>query len=81
MFVILTKPDCKWCDQAKILLEKLGHEYTALDITEHPSLLQFMEASKLTTVPQVFCDGVIIGGFDKLQLEFSFDEITPKDSD
>lgn len=65
-FVILTAPDCSWCDKAKSLIKANGHSYVEFDITTNPALREFMTANLLTTVPQVFMAGERVGGYNKL---------------
>jgi len=65
-FVILTAPDCPWCDRAKRLLEELHFSYAELDVTEHPGLRMFLDALGIRTVPQVFNRHVRLGGYLEL---------------
>lgn len=63
-WVILTRENCVWCDRVKELLKSLSIDYTALDVTPvHSPLRGFLTASGLTTVPQVFRNGQLIGGY------------------
>lgn len=66
-FVVLSAPDCKWCDKAKDLIKSYGHKYTDFDVTANPLLREFMTANLLTTVPQVYIVGEWIGGYNKLR--------------
>ena len=65
--VLYTAVYCPWCWRAKSLLEKHGIPYEEHDITTN-----FAERKRLTaetgrrTVPNVFLDGVSIGGYDEL---------------
>lgn len=65
--VLYTAVYCPWCWRAKSLLERHGIPYEEHDITTN-----FEERRRLTretgrrTVPNVFLDGVSIGGFDEL---------------
>jgi glutaredoxin 3 len=65
---IYMSPFCSYCDQAKALLSKKGVSFTEIDVTSTPGARQEMEArtAGAKTVPQVFIDGRLIGGSDRL---------------
>lgn len=65
--IIYTKDYCGFCAQAKALLRSKGATFTEIDVT-HDSALQaeMIERSSRRTVPQIFIDGLHIGGFDDL---------------
>jgi len=70
-WVILTQPNCPYCDKAKDILRDMGiNEFTAFDITEMPALKYFLVQQGLYTVPQVYKSGYRIGGYDDLKLYF-----------
>ena len=66
--VIYTKDWCSYCDTAKALLKRKGVPYIEIDVTHDEELQK--EAVMLSdggmTVPQIFIDGVSIGGSDEL---------------
>ena len=67
MYTIYSKPNCSYCLQAKQLLEmeQLPFEYKQLGT--HYSLDELMTlAPNAKSFPQVFKDGVLIGGFNNL---------------
>lgn len=64
--VVLTTPDCPWCDKVKRLLEELHYQYVELDITKHEGLRLFMDALGIRTVPQVFNSHYRLGGYTEL---------------
>ena len=64
--VVLTAPDCLWCDKVKRLLEELQFQYVELDITKHEGLRLFMDALGIRTVPQVFNRHTRLGGYTEL---------------
>jgi len=68
MITIYSRPNCKWCDQSKTLLESKGVEYNELmldlDITVE-QLKKLVPGAK--SVPQILNDGVLIGGFTELK--------------
>lgn len=65
---IYTTPICPYCHRAKALLNKKGVAFTEIDVTDVIGARDEMvrRAGGLQTVPQVFIDGVHIGGSDKL---------------
>ena len=65
---IYTKIYCGYCYRAKRLLESKGVDYTEHDITLGGSKRAEMLERKpdAMTVPQIFIDGVAVGGSDDL---------------
>ncbi len=59
---------CPFCWRAKHLLKKKGVEFTAIEIDGEPELRREMmeRADGRYTVPQIFIDGVGIGGSEEL---------------
>jgi glutaredoxin len=66
--VVWSKDSCPFCDQAKGLLKmkgiefeekKIGHGFTKEDLLE--------SVPSARTVPQIFLDGELIGGFQELK--------------
>jgi glutaredoxin len=72
-WVILGKPECRWCKEAMQLLHERDIEFTYMDITNAPGVTDFMILSGLWTVPQVFCNGDRIGNYDNLS-EWFFEQ-------
>jgi glutaredoxin 3 len=66
--VIYTKDWCSYCDSAKALLKRKNVPFIEIDVTHDEELQK--EAVMLSgggmTVPQIFIDGVSIGGSDEL---------------
>lgn len=69
--IIWSKDNCPYCVQAKQLLKikgiefeekKIGTDYTKEDLLEAVPGAQ--------TVPQIFLDGTLIGGFTELRKHF-----------
>ncbi|MEM6962049.1 MAG: glutathione peroxidase [Myxococcota bacterium] len=67
--VLFTKPGCSHCARAKALLTEKGLRYREIDAD--PGLLR--SVSGAMTTPQVFVNGMLIGGAD--QLESKINEI------
>ncbi len=64
---VYSKSWCPYCNKAKALLKAKGLRYQEIDTThdetrEH----EMIERSQRQTVPQIFIDGVSIGGYDDL---------------
>lgn len=66
--LMYTKEDCPYCLKAKTLLKEKGREFTEIDVTSDPQRLQEMLAKSRgrKTVPEIFIDGELIGGYDEL---------------
>ncbi|MFO7855272.1 MAG: glutaredoxin 3 [Paracoccaceae bacterium] len=65
---IYTSPICGFCVRAKRLLDAKGVAYVERDIFAEPDARAEMmqRAEGRRTVPQIFIDGVGIGGCDEL---------------
>lgn len=65
---IYTKFMCPYCARAKALLDKKGAEYAEYDVTmggaDKAEMLRRVPNAR--TVPQIFIDGVAVGGSDDL---------------
>lgn len=76
MYKIISKPNCSFCDKAKMLLRSKGIAYeevvlnvgqTLVEGVNYISLTEFQQlAPGAKTVPQIFVNGVLIGGFNEL---------------
>ena len=64
---VYTKDYCPFCTRAKDLLRAKGLTFEEIDIT-HDAALQsdVQQRSGQRTVPQIFIDGLAVGGFDDL---------------
>jgi glutaredoxin 3 len=69
---VWSKTPCPYCDQAKALLKQRGIDYEERNITEGTwTKEQLMEAvPNARTVPQIFIDEQLIGGFNELRQHF-----------
>ncbi len=66
---IYTFDHCPYCKRAKALLEAKGVKYTEYDITHDEAARDKMAAERSggkRTVPQIFINGVHVGGCDDL---------------
>jgi len=69
---IYTKSYCPYCKRAKELLRIKGVDFVEYDVTTDPILEREMRLrSGRETVPEIFSDGVLLGGCDEL---FELDE-------
>ena len=66
---IYTTTFCPFCDRAKRLLKGKGVEVAEIDVTHDDALREKMVemAGGRRTVPEIFIDGKIVGGFDELK--------------
>lgn len=66
--IIWSKYNCPYCDQAKALLTQRGIKYEERKIGDGYSKEELLEAvPNARTVPQIFLDGNLIGGFTELK--------------
>ena len=70
--VVWSKKDCGYCVMAKNLLKNQGVEFEERNISQGPwTREQLLEAvPHARTLPQVFLDGNLIGGYDQLKKHF-----------
>ena len=74
MYVVITRDQCNFCDQAKALLKGANLPYVEYNIQSASSkwLLYLLKRSSITTVPQIFDDkGAHIGGYTELKEKLS----------
>ena len=70
--IVYSKPACTYCDKAKALLKRLGHQYTEKVVTKDLSLEELFEeiGKQVRTIPQIVIDGKHIGGYNELKEHF-----------
>ncbi len=66
MYYLISKPDCRWCKEAKDLLKSHNEDFTEYDYQEHPMIIKLMFEAALKTVPQIWYKGTHIGGYEEL---------------
>ena len=65
---IYTTPTCPYCIKAKELLDSLSVKYTTIDVSEDTKKRdELVEKYDWQTVPAIFFDKELIGGYDDLQ--------------
>jgi len=66
--IVWSKDQCPYCVQAKSLLESKGIEFEERNINHGYTREQLLEAVPTArTVPQIFLDDKLIGGFTELR--------------
>lgn len=69
--IIWSKESCPYCDRAKTLLTQKGIQYEERKIGEGWTKEQLLEAVPTArTVPQIFLDDTLVGGYDDLRKKF-----------
>ncbi|HSG75247.1 MAG TPA: glutathione peroxidase [Burkholderiales bacterium] len=64
---ILTREGCGFCAKAKALLTEMGYDYAEIPLDHKVRTRVVGAISGAQTVPQVFINGVRIGGWDTLE--------------
>ena len=65
--VIYTKNYCPYCVRAKSLLSEKGVKFREVHLDQEPEKFQELkEKTGLMTVPQIFINEKLVGGFDDL---------------
>ena len=66
--IVWSKYHCPYCDQAKNLLQARGIQFEEKKIGDGYSKEELLEAvPNARTVPQIFIDDQLIGGFSELR--------------
>jgi len=74
--VVWSKYHCPFCDQAKALLKAKGIEFKEKKIGDGYTKEELLEAVPTArTVPQVFLDDQLIGGFTELKKYFESEHV------
>ena len=65
--IIYSTDWCRYCDLAKMFLDKKGWKYEEINIEKLGcNRSKLLVVGKATTVPQIVIDGEPIGGYDDL---------------
>lgn len=65
--IIYSKTYCPYCDKAKNLLKQKGVSFEEINLENKPDEMKaLMEKTGLRTVPQIFINDELIGGFDDM---------------
>ena len=66
--IVWSKDQCPYCDQAKALLKSRNIEFEERNVSQDWTREQLLEAvPNARTVPQIFLNGVLVGGFTELR--------------
>lgn len=72
MNIVWSKPDCPQCDQAKRLLDLRGVSFEERTVGQGWTREQLLESVPTArSVPQIFLNGELVGGFIDLQRYFA----------
>ncbi len=76
---VYTTEYCPYCVRAKSLLTRKGVAFEEIDVTDDPALRAKMVelAGGRRTVPEIFINGKIIGGYDELRALEERGELDP----
>jgi glutaredoxin len=66
--IIYSKNNCPFCNKAKHLVKKIGHEYTEKKMEDFDSPQAMLEdiGKQVRTMPQIKIDGKLVGGYNQL---------------
>lgn len=63
---VYTTAYCPFCDAAKRLLQQRNIAFEEIDVSEHSARAELKNRTGWRTVPQVFLDEELIGGYQEL---------------
>ena len=66
-WAVVSRRDCKFCTDVMSLLKDYNIDFEPFDIRHSPDLGDFLSCAGFTTVPQVFHNGKVVGGFSDTQ--------------
>ena len=70
--IVWSKDQCPYCDQAKALLKSRNIEFEERNIMHGWTKEQLLEAvPNARTVPQIFLDDQLVGGFNELRTKLT----------
>ena len=64
--IVYSTDNCPFCRAAKDLLTGKGIRFREVDVSEENQFDQLVQKTGWKTVPQIFIDGQLIGGFQEL---------------
>jgi glutaredoxin 3 len=65
--VVYTKSYCPYCDRAKALLQRKGAKYEEISVESDEKIYsELKQKTGLMTVPQIFINDELIGGYTDL---------------
>jgi glutaredoxin len=68
IITVYSKPNCPYCDRAKVWLEKNDIPYQTINVLEDEMALNFIKEQGHKTVPQLYLDNELLveGGYTGL---------------
>lgn len=69
--IVYGKPDCPYCSMAKEELRLRGIEFDYINLEEAGKTAAEVTGRKVKTVPQIYVEGVYVGGWNELMEHFS----------
>ena len=64
---LYTKNGCGYCTMAKNLLKSKNVQFEEINIEQQPEAREFVINEGHRTMPQIYIDNKIIGGYDQLK--------------
>ena len=66
--VVYSKNNCVWCDRAKNLLNSVNLPFDEIDLSDDTKRTEFYNkiGEGVKTVPQIFIDDDLVGGYTDL---------------
>jgi len=74
---IAVLPGCPWCSRALRILRTLDLPHNVTTVNDDAAFQAVQQRSGMTTFPQVFIDGSVIGGYDDLAAMQAAGELDP----
>lgn len=74
MITIYGKPACGFCKKAKQLANDTGISYTYINLERDSKSLVKIKEDGFTTIPAIYDDGRIVGGFVEFEKEMIGDD-------
>ena len=75
--IVWSKDQCPYCDQAKALLKSRNIEFEERNVSQDWTREQLLEAvPNARTVPQIFLDEELVGGFNELRTRLTTESLT-----
>ena len=63
-YMVIGSDNCPWCDKVLRLLENYGKSVSYFSISDYPQFKVMLKKLGLATVPQVFKEDDLIGGYE-----------------
>ncbi len=63
---VYTKHFCPYCIKAKMLLKSKKQDFEEIELKSQDEMMALVEKTGMMTVPQIFINDELIGGFDDM---------------